>query len=241
LFNRKNKNYYIFMRTKRKIILIFFGPPGSGKGTQAEMISEKIKIPAISAGKLLREEVENKTETGKAIEKIMSRGGLVPNSVIEKLLFKRMLKKDAARGFILDGYPRKKSQQDNLIKKLEGVTGQKDKIFAVLINVSDKEVKIRLGGRRICACGATYHIKFNPPKKKGICDLCGSKLRIRADDKPSVIADRLKIYHKEIAPIIDYWKKSGRLIKVDGERSIEAVHRGIVKSVSALINKIVSG
>ena len=211
----------------KKVILIFLGPPGSGKGTQAEMISAMIKIPVISTGKLLRQEVKGKTEIGKKVENILSRGDLVPNNVIEKLLFKRILKRDVSRGFILDGYPRKKSQQDNLMKELKNIIKKNDKVFAVLVDVGNKEVKSRLGGRRVCVCGDTYHIKFNPPKKKGICDLCGSKLRIRADDKPSVIIDRLKIYRKEIAPIIDYWKKNSKLIKVDGEQSIEAVHEEI--------------
>ncbi len=216
----------------KKTILIFFGPPGSGKGTQAEMIAEKIKIPAISTGKLLRQEVKEKTKIGKEVEKIVSRGGLVSNSIIEKLLFQRMSKKDAVGGFILDGYPRKKSQQDNLIKKLRNIIKKEDKIFAILVDVGDKEVKSRLGGRRMCVCGATYHLKFSPSKKKGICDLCGSKLRLRNDDKPSVIADRLKIYHKEIAPILDYWKNNKKLIRVDGEQSIKEVHREIWKFVN---------
>ncbi len=219
------------MLNKNKTILIFLGPPGSGKGTQAEMVSKRTKLPAISTGKLLRQEVKGKTKIGKEVEKIVSRGDLVSNSIIEKLLFKRISKRDASGGFILDGYPRKKSQQDNLMKKLKNIIKEEDKIFAILVDVGDREVKSRLGGRRMCACGATYHLKFSPPKKKGVCDLCGSKLRVRADDKPSVIADRLKIYHKEIAPILDYWERSGRLIRVDGERSIKKVNRDIVKSL----------
>jgi len=220
------------MPHKDKIILIFFGPPGSGKGTQAEMLAAKMKIPAISVGELLREEIAAGTKVGKTIAAAVSRGRLISDDIVEKLLFKRIAKKDAARGFILDGYPRKKSQQDNLMKKIKSIVAQGDKVFAVLVDVGDKEVKSRLSGRRVCACGATYHLKFNPPKKKGICDICGSKLRIRNDDKPSVIADRLKIYHREIAPILDYWKDNKKLIRVDGEQSIEAVHKDIFKSVN---------
>lgn len=212
-----------------KTIFIFFGPPGSGKGTQAEMVAKKYSIPRISTGDLLRDETKRKTKIGEEVEKIMARGKLVPEKIIKSLILNRINNKDAKKGFILDGYPRNMSQQNDLMRAIS----KEAKVSAALINVSDKEIKNRLGGRRMCACGATYHLKYNPPKKKGICDLCGNKLFIREDDKPSVISDRLKLYHREIAPILKYWKKNGGLIKIDGEQSIWAVQRGILKKLKS--------
>ena len=211
-----------------KTILIFFGPPGSGKGTQAEMISKKFKLPTISTGELLRQEIKDRTKTGKEVEKIISKGKYAPERIIKEIILKRIKNKDVKAGYILDGYPRNKKQLNFILKnfKLDDV-----KVLAILVDVSDREVKSRLGGRRVCGCGATYHIKFNPPKKKGICDLCDSKLYIRDDDKPSVIASRLKIYHKEVAPILDYWNKNDKLIKINGEQSIEKVQKDIIKEL----------
>jgi adenylate kinase len=241
------------MKRAKKFILIFLGPPGSGKGTQAEMISKKIKLPTISTGELLREEIRAKTKIGRTVEKIIAKGKYAPEEIIEKIISKRIKKADAKRGFILDGFPRNKKQLNYLIEMLKIKRNLKRNriphrvsdffvisnrasdpfVIAILVDVSDKEVKSRLGGRRVCACGATYHIKFNPPKKKGVCDLCGSKLRIRDDDKPSVIANRLKIYHKEIAPIINYWEKNGKLIKINGEQSIKKVQKNILNSLNS--------
>ncbi len=217
------------MNKKNRTILIFFGPPGSGKGTQAEMASLKYKIPAISTGDLLRNEIKKKTAIGNKVKNIIAKGKYVSEEIIIKMINNRVKKKDAKNGYILDGFPRNKSQLDYLMKNLN--IGE-SKVLAILVDVSDKEVKSRLGGRRVCSCGETYHIKFNPPKKKGVCDLCGSKLLIRDDDKPSVINNRLKIYHKEIDPILRYWKKSGKLVKINGEQSIEKVQGDVVRGLN---------
>jgi adenylate kinase len=215
-----------------KTIFIFFGPPGSGKGTQAEMIAKKFKIPRISTGDLLRDEIKQKTKIGKEVEKIMAKGKLVPEKIIKMLILNSFNKKNAKKGFILDGYPRNISQQKDLTRAIS----ERDKVLAILVDVSDKEVKARLGGRRMCACGAVYHLKYNPPIKKGICDLCDGKLFIREDDKPSVISDRLKVYHKEIAPVLKHWEKNSALVKIDGDQSIKAVQRDILKSLEKISN-----
>lgn len=214
-----------------KIILIFFGSPGSGKGTQAEMISRDLGLPNVSSGELLRREIAEKTKIGKAAAKIVSSGKLVSDEIVKKIIYKRTGEKDAAKGFILDGYPRNKKQLNSLIIDLNL---SRQKVFAIFVEVGDKEIKSRLGGRRVCGCGATYHLKYNPPKKKEICDICGNKLIIRKDDKPGVIKDRLKVYHKEIKAILKYWEKEKKLIKVNGEQEIKDVYRDIKKELKKI-------
>jgi adenylate kinase len=208
-----------------KNYLIFFGPPGSGKGTQADMLGLKLKLPVISVGELLRREQVN-TKLGHEIKALMDKGKMVPNKIAEAMVEKFLKKSETKNGVIFDGYPREKAQQDFLIKLI----GEKN-IRAILIKVSDAEVKKRLSGRRVCACGASYHLKFNPPKKKEICDLCGKKLLIRGDDTPATINKRLKLFRQDTVPIIDYWRQRGKLIQVDGERGIEEIQRDILKKL----------
>ena len=232
----------------KKQFLIFFGPPGSGKGTQAEMTAKRLKLPAISTGDLLRLELKKKSALGRQAKKYMDKGGLVPDELVERMILGRLKKPDAAAGAIFDGYPRTKRQQEFLLGLLKGdnaVSGltalraerpltsarrislraEMSHIYAILIDVSDKAVKQRLGGRRACSCGAIYNLKTKPPKRAGVCDRCGKKLFIRDDDKPRVISDRLKVYHKQSQPLLDYWRKEGKLIKVNGEQAIEKVWR----------------
>lgn len=207
-----SKNYYIF-----------FGPPGSGKGTQAKKVSEFLSLPVISTGEILRQEVELKSEIGKKAEKLMAMGKYVSEELVGELMIKRLRKKDAVNGAIFDGYPRTEFQQNFLINKLK-----KFNILAVFVAVKDLEIKKRLGGRRACVCGHTFHTKFKPAKKMGICDFCGSKLFIRPDDKPESIKTRLEIYHKLTEPLLKYWEDNGKIIKVDGEQKIEVVYREIL-------------
>ena len=236
----------------QKTFLIFFGPPGSGKGTQADMLAEKIKLPVICPGELLRHEMELKTEIGKKVKLAVNSGKMVSEIIIEKLIDQRLGRRDAKKGAIFDGCPRRKKQLNFLIKKFNKITHNKYsnallrknqgnglRVAAILVNVSNKEVKQRLGGRRVCDCGAAYHIKYNPPKKRGVCDLCGKKLSVRADDKPAVIADRLKLYHKQTEPLLDYFQQRGELIKIDGERSIKDVEKEIWEKIRNLRFKIV--
>jgi adenylate kinase len=222
-----------------KTILLIFGPQGSGKGTQAEMLAKKLELPAISLGELLRHEVDSGSDIGRQAETYMDKGELVPDGLTESLVRGRLHKEDALAGFILDGYPRNKYQQDELIKLLNESTGDDDKIYAIEVWISSEEAISRIGGRRTCDCGAVYHIKYNPPEKDEICDLCGRKLYIRDDDQSAAINKRLQLYHCETEPLLSYWRRRGKLIKINGEQEINKVHndimgklekRGVIKS-----------
>ena len=215
------------------MILIFLGPPGSGKGTQAKMISEDVNIPVVSTGEMMRQEVKNKTLIGKKIEDMLAKGKLASDDITEKLLDQRLLKKDAKNGFILDGFPRNLHQLRLAIKRFKKIINDNDKLFAIYIKVSDKEVVNRLGGRRVCICGETYHLKFNPPKKKDFCDKCGKKLFHRNDDKPKVIKERLKVYYKGVGPIIKYFQKLNQLIEINGEQKIPKVQKDILRALKS--------
>lgn len=212
-----------------KIFLIFFGPPGSGKGTQAEMLSVKLSLPIVCPGELLRHEVEIKSSIGKKINPILSSGKLVSENTINKIVIKKLKNRQALKGTIFDGYPRNTKQLNFLIKNISN-----DRVYAILIDVSNKEVKQRLGSRRVCDCGAAYHLKHKPSKKQGICDLCGKRLYIRSDDRPDIISGRLKLYHKQTEPLLDYFNKRDKLIVINGEQSIKEVQRDIVKELKRL-------
>lgn len=214
-----------------KIILIIFGPQGSGKGTQAEMLARKLKLPAISIGDLLRQEVKAGSDIGREAKNYMRKGELVPSKVIENLVRNRISKDDTKAGFILDGYPRDESQLADLKKILGEIIDEDDKSYAIEIWISDEEAKSRIGGRRSCSCGAVYHLKYNPPKKDEVCDLCGQPLFIRNDDRPEAIEERLKIYHNQSETLLSYWRQAGRLIKINGEQNIEKVHKDIIKGL----------
>ena len=218
------------MKTNKKF-LVFFGPPGSGKGTQADMLAEKIKLPVVCPGELLRHEIEIKSKIGKVVKLGVNSGKLVPDEITRKLIAARLKKKDAARGAIFDGYPRKREQQTFLIKKIKEISSNNYSFYAILIHVSNRGVKKRLGGRRACDCGLIYHLKYNPPKKRGICDECGDKLYVREDDKPGVITKRLRLFHKSTEPLLAYWRKAERLIIINGEQSIKNVKRDIAKEL----------
>jgi adenylate kinase len=219
--------------------LIFFGPPGSGKGTQAEMVGEKMNLIGISTGALLRNEINRNTELGKLVEPVLKSGRLVDDETVTKILEKRLSMEDAGNGAIFDGYPRNINQQNLLLDLFAkiGVDVKKDQVFAVLINVKDNEVTKRILLRRSCACGAIFHLEYNPPQTDGICDKCGGQLYQREDDKEEVITNRLKIYHQEIGPILDFWENSGKMIKIDGEKKPEKVFEellGKLKEVKLL-------
>lgn len=223
-----------------KKIIIFFGPPGSGKDTQAKKISDKLNIPLISTGEILRQRSGMDDDFGHKIKAIISKGRLVATETVEKLLDERLKKKDTDQGFILDGYPRNKTQLNHFIKKIPGKKeGENAMILAIYINVSDRKVKERLGGRRVCAkCGHTYHLKYNPPKQEGLCDSCGGDLYQREDDNLSVVEERLRIYHKRIDPLLAYFKDKKQLINVNGNPSIEEVEAEILKKIKSYIPEI---
>ncbi|NCN25071.1 adenylate kinase [Candidatus Falkowbacteria bacterium CG10_big_fil_rev_8_21_14_0_10_37_14] len=208
-----------------KHIYLFFGPPGSGKGTQSDRIGKDFKLPVISTGELLRHEETIKSALGKRVAKLIDQGKLVSDATIHELIKQRLSLKDTAKGFILDGYPRDAEQLKDLMSMLK----KTDKIIAVEIKIPDKEVINRLSGRRVCDCGATYHIVYNPPKVAGRCDVCGKKLYIRHDDKPEIIKKRLVDYKLASGPLLKYAHQAHNLISIDGTASVEHIYEDLLK------------
>ncbi len=205
--------------------IVLLGPPGAGKGTQAKKIQEYYCLPHISTGDMLRENINNNTSLGVKAKSYMSRGELVPDELLITIIKDRLSKKDCSAGFLLDGYPRTIPQADALQMIL---TESSRKLDAVLnISVNDEELIKRLSGRRMCACGASYHMVFNPPKDDEICDLCKRKLYQRDDDKPDAIRNRLIVYKNQTQPLIEYYSKKGILRTVDGGRDISGIFEDI--------------
>ncbi len=195
--------------------IIFFGAPGAGKGTQAEVVSQKLEIPTISTGAIIRAAIKNGTEMGKSAQSYIEKGALVPDEVVIGIIKDRLDEDDCKNGFILDGFPRTIPQAEALDKM--GV-----KIDVVLeLHVPDEEIVTRMSGRRVCAvCGATFHTKYNPPKTEGVCDKCGKELTIRKDDEPSVVKSRLEVYHNETEPLKEYYDKKGLVKTVVGQEEL---------------------
>ena len=207
--------------------IIFLGPPGAGKGTQAKVLVEKYVIPQISTGDMLREHVAKGTELGLKAKEYMEKGQLVPDEIILSMVKERLSQDDAQKGFILDGFPRTVAQAEALDKLLEEM-GKKIEYVLALI-VPDEELVTRLTGRRTCKnCGMMYHIKFKPPKVEGKCDACGGELYQRPDDNEETVRNRLKVYHEQTAPLIEYYRKKGVLFEVDGNKSIEEITQQLI-------------
>lgn len=207
--------------------IIMLGAPGAGKGTQAKMIADKYQIPHISTGDIFRANIKNGTELGKEAKKYMDQGLLVPDELTVKILLDRVAQPDCANGYVLDGFPRTILQAEVLDKAL---TELNDKIdYAINVDVPDENIVKRMSGRRACvACGATYHIEHIPPKKEGVCDKCGETLILRDDDKPETVLNRLKVYHDQTQPLIDFYTKKGVLKSVDGTVDMQDVFASIV-------------
>ena len=208
--------------------IIMLGAPGAGKGTQAKRIAEKYGIPHISTGDIFRANIKEGPELGMKAKEFMDQGLLVPDEVTIGMLLDRIKKEDCVNGYVLDGFPRTIPQAESLTKALEEM-GQKID-YAVDVDVPDENIVSRMSGRRACiTCGATYHVQFAPPKAEGICDKCGAELVLRDDDKPETVQKRLTVYHEQTQPLIDYYRRAGVLVSVDGTQSMDQVFESIVK------------
>ena len=208
--------------------LILLGAPGAGKGTQAELLTQKLSIPAISTGNMLREAIANGTELGKKAKQFMDEGSLVPDELILGIVADRVAQPDCQNGFILDGVPRTLAQA----QALEAAGVRIDHV--VSIEVDDSEIEGRMTGRRVCSnCGASYHVVANPPKTEGTCDLCGGELIVRKDDKPETVRHRLEVYHATTEVLKDFYGKLGRLRLVNGSQSIEGANEDILVAIGA--------
>ena len=202
--------------------LILLGSPGSGKGTQGERLQTDFRLPYYATGDILRAEVREGTELGREAKEYMDRGDLVPDQVIIGMIAERVESPEAADGFILDGFPRTTAQAEALDEEVRRMG--KRLTAAILIEVTDEEVVRRLSGRRICEKdGQVFHVEFDPPSKDGVCDVCGSRLVVRDDDKPEVVRHRLEEYHEKTEPLISYYEGEGILRRVDGEQAPEEV------------------
>ena len=196
--------------------MIFLGAPGAGKGTQAEIVSDKYAIPAISTGAIIREAIKNQTEMGIAAKQYTEKGALVPDEVVIGIIKERLAMDDCKAGFILDGFPRTVPQAE----ALEEMGVEID--LVVNIFVPDEKIVERMSGRRVCAkCGASYHTSFNPSKDGVNCDKCGEALSIRKDDAPEVVKSRLVTYHEQTQPLEDFYEKRGKLATVVGQEKVE--------------------
>ena len=210
--------------------LILLGAPGAGKGTQAELLVEKLGIPAISTGNMLREAMANGTPVGKQAKHYMDNGLLVPDEVILGIVAERVAQPDCAKGFILDGVPRTLAQAE----ALEAKNIRSDHV--VSIEIDDSVIEGRMTGRRVCGkCGASYHVVANPPKTEGVCDSCGAELVIRKDDAPETVRRRLDVYHAETEVLKDFYQKLGKLRIVEGNQPIEAANCDILKAIKAQV------
>ena len=210
--------------------LILLGAPGAGKGTQGEMLSERLGVPTISTGNMLREAMANGSELGKRIKKNMDAGCLVSDDIIMELIQERIAQPDCVNGFILDGVPRTLSQAETM--ETVGI----DIDHVVSIEVGDAEITRRMSGRRVCTkCGAPYHIVSNPPRTEGICDHCGAAVTTRKDDEPETVKHRLEVYHASTEVLKTYYQAQGKLRLVYGNQPIADTHRDILRAIGETV------
>jgi adenylate kinase len=222
------------MKTERVVgPIILLGAPGAGKGTQAKLISSAYAIPQISTGDLLRDNVARRTELGLMVKRVLERGDLVSDELVNNMVADRLRLPDCDRGFILDGFPRTVGQAewlDGYLKSRQAGNGSAPPPFSAMplvvveIVVEYNQLLQRITGRRSCpTCGRIYNVYFQPPKVEGICDVDGGRLVVRPDDIPEIVAERLKAYERQTLPLVDYYKSRGRLVEVDGDQAVEAV------------------
>ena len=208
--------------------LILLGAPGAGKGTQAELLMEKLHIPGISTGNMLREAMKNGTAVGEKAKYYMDNGLLVPDDVIMDIVAERVARPDCSNGFILDGVPRTLAQAEALLER--GVRID----HVVSIEVEDSVIEGRMTGRRVCSnCGASYHLVANPPKAEGKCDLCGGELMVRKDDAPETVRRRLAVYHEQTEVLKDFYANLGKLRLIEGNQAIESACEDILVAIGA--------
>lgn len=212
--------------------IVMLGAPGAGKGTQAKKLSTKYGIPHISTGNIFRANIKNGTELGKKAKVFMDQGLLVPDDLVVNLIMNRFLEPDCVKGYVLDGFPRTIPQAEALDKAL--LQNKEALEHAIDVDAPDISIIRRMSGRRACIkCGATYHITNIPPLIEGICDVCGGELILRDDDKPETVEKRLKVYHEQTQPLIDYYRNKGILITVDGIKDADVVFEEIVGIVES--------
>jgi len=213
--------------------LVLLGPPGAGKGTQAERLHQELELPHVASGDIFRENIRNKTGLGLLAKGYIDQGQLVPDDVTTAMVRDRLQRPDCDRDAILDGFPRTQPQAQSLDTMLADMGRKLDGVF--YIAVLDEELVRRLSGRLICRqCQTPYHTIFNPPAKEGICDACGGALYQRDDDKPETVRARLKVYHQQTVPLIDYYRQVGLLVEVDGAGGIETVSTALLEAARDL-------
>lgn len=209
--------------------LILLGGPGSGKGTQAELLSKALSIPAISTGEIFRKEISEETEIGKTVGKYINEGKLVPDDIVIDIVRRRLSDDDCANGYILDGFPRTTKQAEAFEKICEYD-------YVISLEVPDEVIEKRLTGRCVCSvCGKTYHILYDKAAVDGYCEECGGKLVIRSDDNPETVRSRLKVYHSQAQPLKDYYKKKEKLRLIDGNADAKVIRDFILEDLGAVI------
>ncbi len=208
--------------------LIIMGAPGAGKGTQSELISKREGIPAISTGQILRGAIKAGTELGMKAKSFMDAGGLVPDEVVNGIIREYLLSDECRRGFILDGFPRTLAQAE----ALENMGVRIDAVLS--IEVGDEKIIKRMSGRRVCECGMSYHTEYLPPKEEGKCDKCGKELVIRSDDAAETVAKRLETYHAQTEPLLEFYDRRGKLIRVEGQERVEDTTALVEKALASV-------
>jgi len=210
--------------------LMIMGPPGAGKGTQAERLVKDLDITHISTGDMFRAAIKQGTEMGKKAKEYMDKGQLVPDEVVVGMVKDRLSQPDCTKGFLLDGFPRTVAQADSLSKTLDALGIKLDGV--INIAVPRERLMARLTGRRVCkACGASYHVMFNAPKTEGVCDSCGGELYQRSDDNEETVSNRLDVYESQTQPLIDYYKEAGILLNINGDQNIDLVLKDVLAAL----------